>query len=58
MSEYDPTGLMSSECCPARHPVTGNGCTMAPEHEGLHLAMGTQRVQMFGESATCSEAPR
>lgn len=52
MSE-DPTGLRAEDC-PAQHPVTGSGCTEALGHEGYHRAMGTVRMQWFGEGLEAS----
>jgi hypothetical protein len=43
--------------CSGRHPVTGNPCVEAVGHEGLHRAMGTQRMQGFGAEATCPIPP-
>lgn len=57
MSTYDPTGLTTTEDCPATHPTTGNGCVEAPGHDGLHRAMGVLRMQLFGPELT-EAAPR
>jgi hypothetical protein len=35
--------------CPARHPETDNPCVIQGPHQN-HRAMGTQRMQLFGDN--------